>query len=381
MSSGMRGQLQCGSARHGRPPCSQTVIGPPREPYSDLGPLLVFPASSSSSLLMPSLGLGCSNLALSGGFQCTKRPNCSLRSKLHIYRRVESTNLEPEESKPDTEAMSQLSARGILAQKPGRDDLEQFMKGLSDPFHPVDNKDGYLVLLVAENKLNISMIMKKFKEASECESIPDWVAGYGDMRGSKPFRTALAAMMEETFIKAPVDDECLVTQVSPVERLAVVCSRRRKIQIIHTRAHTQAGCGSILETLAWCLADPGDAVILPAPMYSAFPNDFQARARWVFSPLPYSALPIHLDALARLGGCLSVHVRARARACVCRVHAMSCTQSLFLLICPHTRTRRTLTLTRHDVAHKHTWPQDGGAGCSHGAPRVRPDRGLPAASV
>jgi hypothetical protein len=41
----------------------------------------------------------------------------------------------------------------------------------------------------------------------------------------------------------------------------------------------QSGCGAIIDTMAWCLAEEGDACIVPGPLYPAFANDFQARAR------------------------------------------------------------------------------------------------------
>ena len=106
-----------------------------------------------------------------------------------------------------------LSKRGSLAIKPGRDDLEEFITGLSDPYHPISNKEGYLVLLVAENKLNINMLKQKLENICS-QNIPSWVLGYGDMRGHADFRAAVSKMMEETFINSPVDKECIVAQAS-----------------------------------------------------------------------------------------------------------------------------------------------------------------------
>ncbi|KAL3771360.1 hypothetical protein ACHAW5_000069 [Stephanodiscus triporus] len=39
-----------------------------------------------------------------------------------------------------------------------------------------------------------------------------------------------------------------------------------------------AGCNAVLENLCMCLADPGDAVLIPAPYYAAFEFDLAARA-------------------------------------------------------------------------------------------------------
>ena len=76
--------------------------------------------------------------------------------------------------------------------------------------------------------------------------------GYGDFRGEDRFRAALANMMQATFVQAPVDKDALMVQ---------------------------AGCGAILDSLAWCLGEEGQSCICPAPLYPAFVNDFYARAR------------------------------------------------------------------------------------------------------
>jgi len=147
---------------------------------------------------------------------------------------------------------SGLSQRGIVSMTPVRDDLTEFFAAWSDPYHPSENAGGYLVLLVAENKLSWSTLKRRMEDDSKKRGIENWVAGYGDFRGEESFRAALARMMETTFVKAPVDKDCLMVQ---------------------------AGCGAILDSLAWCLAEEGDACITPAPVYPAFSNDFYARAR------------------------------------------------------------------------------------------------------
>lgn len=36
-----------------------------------------------------------------------------------------------------------------------------------------------------------------------------------------------------------------------------------------------AGAGSVIDLLLHCIADPGDAVLIPAPYYPAFDNDLK----------------------------------------------------------------------------------------------------------
>ena len=105
-----------------------------------------------------------------------------------------------------------LSQRGVVSMTPVRDDLEEFFAAWSDPYHPCNNPEGYLVLLVAENKLAWDMLKRKLDSDSQQKRVEKWVAGYGDFRGEERFRAALSKMMENTFVKAPVDKECVMVQ-------------------------------------------------------------------------------------------------------------------------------------------------------------------------
>jgi 1-aminocyclopropane-1-carboxylate synthase len=39
-----------------------------------------------------------------------------------------------------------------------------------------------------------------------------------------------------------------------------------------------SGAGSVIDLLLHCIANPGDAVLIPAPYYPAFDNDLKVRA-------------------------------------------------------------------------------------------------------
>lgn len=47
-----------------------------------------------------------------------------------------------------------------------------------------------------------------------------------------------------------------------------------------------AGCNAVLENLAFCLANAGDAVLIPTPYYAAFEFDLVARAGLQIQPVP-----------------------------------------------------------------------------------------------
>lgn len=82
--------------------------------------------------------------------------------------------------------------------------------------------------------------------------MPEWCLGYNNMNGEQEFRKAVAGMMEKTWVKAPVSAENIATQ---------------------------AGCSSILDSLAWCIAEEGQVCIIPGPIYPAFPKKFFTRSR------------------------------------------------------------------------------------------------------
>lgn len=174
--------------------------------------------------------------------------------KLKQAKRKPST--EKDTDKTSSSASSNalgLSPRGIVAQTPGRSDLNELFHSFSSPYDPIKNPEGFLILLVAENKLMINELKAKFYEISKKEALPDWSTGYGNMSGHDDLRKGIASMMQDSAWKGvPIDPSCI---------------------------SCQAGCGSIIDSLAWCLCEAGDSCIIPGPIYPAFYNDFMARAR------------------------------------------------------------------------------------------------------
>lgn len=114
-------------------------------------------------------------------------------------------------------------------------------------YHPVTNPDGYLALCVAENKLVSDLLINRIARIGPP---PETALGYDDMVGSKTFRRRLATFLERTFVGRRIKPGHLVTL---------------------------AGAGSILETLFYAIADPGDGVLIPTPSYAAFWSDLGIR--------------------------------------------------------------------------------------------------------
>ncbi len=140
-----------------------------------------------------------------------------------------------------------------------RDDLPLFMEGARDPYHPTKNPDGYLVMLVAENKLMWKEMAQKIEQVQASSALPSWVFNYGDMGGEDVFKQSMASMMQH-WIQAPIEKEYL---------------------------RFQDGAGSVLAQISFALTDPGDGVLTPAPGYVAFDSDFGlytgAKFHWVSS--------------------------------------------------------------------------------------------------
>jgi len=137
------------------------------------------------------------------------------------------------------------------------------MKAAADPYHPVNNTDGFLVMLVAENRLMYDELADKLEQVVAATKPPEWSFDYGDMTGQANFKRAVADMMESSWVQAPVaDDASLIIQ---------------------------AGAGSVLDSLAWSLADAGDAVLTTGPAYAAFSADFGLKGQVQLHVAPTSA--------------------------------------------------------------------------------------------
>lgn len=141
--------------------------------------------------------------------------------------------------------LSTLSVRGQGVQAV-RDDIPLFIAGLADPYNPIDNTEGFLVMLVAENKLMWKEMAEKLQQVQTSMPLPEWIFTYGNMTGQADFCAAMAKVFSK-WIRAPVDPQYV---------------------------KTQAGAGSVLSQLSYLLGDTNDGVLVVAPSYPAFPGDF-----------------------------------------------------------------------------------------------------------
>ncbi|KAL8093696.1 hypothetical protein AgCh_035541 [Apium graveolens] len=128
----------------------------------------------------------------------------------------------------------------------------------SDPYHSTSNPGGVMQMGLAENKLCFDLIQEwilENPEASVCtsEGVNNFtdIAIFQDYHGLPEFRHAVAKFMAK------------------VRGDAVVFNPDRIVM--------SAGATAANEMLAFCLADPGDAFLVPTPYYPGFDRDLRWR--------------------------------------------------------------------------------------------------------
>ncbi|CAN4077663.1 unnamed protein product [Withania somnifera] len=128
----------------------------------------------------------------------------------------------------------------------------------NDPFHLTDNPDGVIQMGLAENQLCFDLIQEwvvNNPKASICtaEGAEDFkdIAIFQDYHGLPEFRQAVARFMEKV--------------------------RGDRVTFDPHRIVMSGGATGAHEMLAFCLADPGDAFLVPTPYYPGFDRDLRWR--------------------------------------------------------------------------------------------------------
>ncbi|CAN1778276.1 1-aminocyclopropane-1-carboxylate synthase [Linum perenne] len=113
----------------------------------------------------------------------------------------------------------------------------------SDPYHHQNNPEGVIQMGLAENQLCFDLVenwVKNNPEASICTS-----------EGSSGFKDAVANFMAKV--------------------------RGDRVKFDPDRIVMAGGATGAHETLAFCLADPGEALLVPTPYYPGFDRDLRWR--------------------------------------------------------------------------------------------------------
>lgn len=137
----------------------------------------------------------------------------------------------------------------------------------NDPFHPLKNRNGVIQMGLAENQLCFDLIeewIKRNPNASICttEGIKSFraIANFQDYHGLPEFRRAIAKFMEKT--------------------------RGGRVTFDPERVVMAGGATGANETIIFCLADAGDAFLVPSPYYPAFNRDLRWRTGVQLIPIP-----------------------------------------------------------------------------------------------
>nr|Q00379.1 RecName: Full=1-aminocyclopropane-1-carboxylate synthase 2; Short=ACC synthase 2; AltName: Full=S-adenosyl-L-methionine methylthioadenosine-lyase [Cucurbita pepo] len=136
----------------------------------------------------------------------------------------------------------------------------------NNPFHPENNPLGVIQMGLAENQLSFGMIVdwiRKHPEASICtpEGLEKFksIANFQDYHGLQEFRKAMASFMGKV--------------------------RGGRVKFDPSRIVMGGGATGASETVIFCLADPGDAFLVPSPYYAAFDRDLKWRTRAQIIPV------------------------------------------------------------------------------------------------
>ena len=152
----------------------------------------------------------------------------------------------------------QLSKRGQAASTSiALPYLMDFLGQLGNVWHAEKNPQGSILMAVAENHQNYAALQRRL---AACSDKRGDTCGYTSMNGLPRFRAALAGFLPQLLapgLHLDADNFCV-----------------------------SAGCSALLDNLAFSLCEPGDAVLVPSPMYGAFRSDCRLKAGAVVVPCP-----------------------------------------------------------------------------------------------
>lgn len=161
----------------------------------------------------------------------------------------------------------------------------------ANPYHPINNPSGIIQMGLAENQLSFDLLESWLRAHSMASiSAEDGlsrfkeIALYQDYHGLPDCRKAIAMFMEEI--------------------------GGRKANFERDRIVLTAGATAAQEALTFCLADPGEAFLVPTPYYPGFDRDLRWRTGVELIPVHCSS---HDDFQITIPALEAAYLNARAR--------------------------------------------------------------------
>ncbi|KAK9103529.1 hypothetical protein Sjap_020783 [Stephania japonica] len=136
---------------------------------------------------------------------------------------------------------------------------------LHDPYHPLTNPRGVLDLGLAENKLSLDLI-----EEWVVENGRDSIVGGGGGGGGGGELSIKGIATYQPF------DGMLSLKVALAEFMSEVMER--SVSFSPSQMVLTAGASAAIEILSFCLADSGNAFLVPSPYYPGFDRDIKLRS-------------------------------------------------------------------------------------------------------
>lgn len=137
-------------------------------------------------------------------------------------------------------------------------DLSKFLHCLNDECNLLTNPQGYIPLCVAENKLVLDLLARRFVSTSANGFSDPSVYTYNNFLGIPVAREAAAYFLARRFLFP------LRPTLTPDEAL-------RHVQPRHVAL--SSGCVALLDSLFFLLGTEGDCCLIPKPYYAAFEVD------------------------------------------------------------------------------------------------------------